>query len=123
MKLSLETSQLLKECGFPQDSYFQWIFIHSAVNPEYNHWELLDKEHVLYIKDADIQYACPTSDEILELLPNELGEFYLSITKMNKGTYSVGYYFENSTKQDFGNKSLPEAIAQMYIFLRREKLI
>lgn len=127
MKLSLETSKLLKECGFPQGTEWFW---YKGYSPKENSWlTTLGLKNEKYIHHSS-GYACPTSDEILELLPvkiilhnGEEGVFRVEITEYSGiREYECGYMGQNDFRYYYG-KNLPEALAQTYIFLRREKLI
>lgn len=126
---SLETSKKLKAAGFRQDTFFQWIFVHSAINSEYNHWELLDKEHPLYCKNAEIQYASFCSDELLSELPFKLrfqyDDYWFQIQKLKNGSYDVRYsdWQHMKVKKIFQDELLCEALSQMWLWLKSEGII
>lgn len=123
---SLETSKLLKETGFRQDSYFQWE--QSLVKNEEKKWV------ISYSKEDRIVYgkiSAPTSDELLEDLPyriiHENEDCILKVAKDKEGylVYYVKDYYgdEMEIPAKFMNFLLPEAVAQMYLWLRKEGLI
>lgn len=120
-KLSLETSKLLKEVGFPQETKFCFFKQNTNEGDYYalgvrignriyeSYTKAFDEQ--FHIKDDCTIIACPSSDEILELLP--LGT---DITKKYDG-WDISCHCWSSTKSKwFDDISLPEALAQMYIF-------
>lgn len=125
-KVCLETAKALKNAGFRQE----------GINSYWNNYENPDIESKVcsegYPKSAwavSETYAAPTSDEILEELPYSLrfteSDYWLWVTKLKHGTYEVRYTdaFHRKVKRITQDESLPEALAQMWLFLRKEKLI
>lgn len=125
---SLEMSRKLKNAGFPQHTDYYWEIVAkngvlSASNPFITHRPSCDNEH----------YAAPTTDELLAKLPRilwkELEHWDLIIKKgLFKESWESGYWkiFRNCTMfyhaplKCIENKSLPEALAQMYLWLKSE---
>lgn len=84
------------------------------------------------VPDINNKFACPTSDEILELLPYRINpQNYPCDLNIWRGPKNWHVAYVNPVhipqkKQWAYNgigESLVEELAQMYIFLRREKLI
>lgn len=124
--VSLETAKQLKEAGFSQDSPFNWVEYSSEYMPKvfFSEYGL---DTVRYIKIC----SAPTTDELLEELPITIPYFdkqgNLGMCKHEKG-YSVYYEVENDYEKSsifnvFVNESLPEALAQMWLWLKKEGLL
>lgn len=128
--VSLETSKALKEAGFRQDTSYFWYTGYEPRGPIYFKTDL----HLMNIKYIHHSngFASPTSDEILEELPssiiwNSTEPYGLRIEKDSDKYVTVWYYRENhcgeSSLDKFGSESLPEALAQMYLWLSKEGLL
>ena len=108
----------LKEARWKKETEFWWIEYHCGDMKE--HWELREKP---LIKCRLI--SAPLATEILEELPDKLGNLEeLTIHKLPKGAWRVNYWDNEKLKviQKF-DKSLPNALAKMWLYLRKEKLI
>lgn len=95
--VSLDTAKLLKEARFPQMCQYGEPVTKKGVH------EVFDK---------------PTTDELLEELPYAIN--------INKGPfeYRVSYHIVARVDNiNFLDKSLPEALAQMWLFLKKENLL
>ncbi len=125
---TLETSKLLKEAGFPQETehcYVERTYEPGLVgnNPDIEliRSETINKHYYHKVSDEMIAYS-PTADEILDELPHSIeleGEVYnLRISKFIDG-YGLSY----SWRDDCYNESLAEAAAKMYFYLRKEGII
>lgn len=108
-KVSLETAKLLKENGFRKECHFGYCDGELECNPSPTEWPI---------------YA-PTTDELLEELPWH--------TQIYKGTDgNLGQYIchldarsvigQKETKW-FYHKDLCEALAQMWLYLKKEGLL
>lgn len=126
--VSLETAKLLKENGFRQDAFFHYYFCPEGVpetqSTEYE-WKI---SAVCGVDSLDDEIAAPTSDELLEELPDFLNcEALMYWKKMWRG--EMCYFAEisliNRKKESktFSGKSMPEAMAQMWLYLKREGLL
>jgi len=127
--VSLETAKLLKENGFRQDSYHFYypILEHEVrmVKEPYERavsfptgktlrWELAMGYEEDYCGNDVDKIAAPTTDEFLEELPAGT-----SIRKQ----FSLGFEVWNpyiKSGRLFINESLPEALAQCWIYLKKE---
>jgi hypothetical protein len=135
--VSLETAKALKEAGFNKNTAFYWKPVRGASRtlplPIFR-WELENYTNC----DAE-DYAAPTTDELLEALPkvrslktdNVEGDggcldYNLQIKFRREGDYIYVGYVSGSGIRSGGeqeNKSLVEALAQMWLWLRKEGLI
>lgn len=110
--VSLETAKMLKEEGFRQDAIFNWCIPQSEFRCQDPH-----VPHQFDCMTNKKLCSAPTSDELFEELPMAI--------EINKGLkYRVSYYM--SFKRDnvsFLRESLPECLAQMWLWLKKEKLI
>lgn len=119
--VSLETAKLLKENGFRQDTHFFWANPHN----KYSLWTKTDVyswgyEHTIqdWIDESNpVLYAAPTTDELLEKLPPDL-----MIREAFNLRYEVGHVNINDGKL-FGHEYLPEALAQMWLYHKKEGLL
>lgn len=126
--VSLETSKLLKEAGYPQQSYFHW---RKAGNLG---WQV--EMHLGTMMPG--QFAAPTAEEILERLPTEINipfkngkkrndNHILTMRKVNYPNlngYRVRYWYPNSREEiNFYDKSLAEAVGKLYLYLAKEGLL
>ena len=115
--VSLETAKLLKEAGFRQDTEMFWY-----PNPNGTTWDyILVTKDFKRVSGGLIYTAAPTTDELLEELPSRLNE-HSGVLLIFKETdaYEVCYGGHDNR---FINVSLPEALAQCWLWLRKEKLI
>jgi len=125
----LETSKLLKEAGFKQEnaSYF---FIDGTPA----HISEISCYNDLIIDGYDVQ-ARFTTDELLAELPRVVmfdgEEHWLSIRRINK--FRVFYYYYQHDDicylrmleglSHIEHESLPEALARMWLWLKKEGLL
>lgn len=125
---SLATSKLLKEAGFPQDTYFE-----HAEMVGYWEQEKYKSEWVLRVKGEKSNIAnvlntvsSATSDEILDKLPWQIFKnnnyFRLHIYKL-ENHYKLMYVYFSEHCAYVHDESLSEALAQMWIFLNKEGLL
>ena len=131
---SLELCKQLKEAGFLQDTHFKW-----------NVW---DKNDELYIGEVDASwtqeewenytedynppksefFAAPTTDELLNELPHEVYcvKDYTTVTT-DPDSPQVFYYRVNyglgKKPVYFESRWLPNALAKMWLYLKKEGLI
>lgn len=132
--VSLELSKQLKDAGYPQSvSEFNWIRVDERV-------ELSHKDHEYLLADykSSIEKECvsPTADEILDQLPNEIVgdegmKFDLDIWKDNDhNSWVISYWWDEDTRhksdtkiQSFEHSTLAEAVAKMWLYLKKGELI
>jgi hypothetical protein len=120
--VSLELAKQMKEAGFNKETEFWWV--HNKIRDT---WEIkyglseCIKEH----QESWEHYPAPLATEILEELPNELGNLKeLTIHKLPEEKWRVNYWDDEKLKciQKF-DKSLPNALAKLWLYLRKEKII
>ncbi len=121
---SLELSRKLKKAGFPQKvNEFYWAGKVYQEEP----YTLLYLEEIKNIKDYEY-IASPTADEILDLLPKNIGIYYLNTSKLDDSWHCT-YDFVNTAKAKYERKhsefseTLADAAALMWLFLKKENLI
>jgi len=123
--VSLKTAKLLKEAGFPQETaLFYRVDEFGNVFERNANEDPLKMQKVL---GTNIYYAKPTIDELLEELPESLiQDGYLAMMKIIRTPSKEYFVTYQSSREDRGtveNESLPEALAQMWLWLKKEKLI
>lgn len=110
--VSLEIAKQLKEAGWTKETEFWWVIYDKD-------WFLAHIDEGL--TDTNNQIPAPLATEILEELPKG------KIRILNRYKhYEV--YFEHDDKlpidqQYITNMSLPEALANMWLYLKKEKLL
>ena len=140
---SLKWAKKLKESGYVQEGEFYWSLddeatrrkgekvYHLAKYPECTHYDCYSKqtEH----------YSAPLTDELLERLPNEVEvkeRFYIITIIPQKDDSAVFYKCKNErcyncpdvrggmpcNKYGQVADKLPDALAEMYVFLSKEGL-
>lgn len=111
--VSLKTAQELKAAGFPQNT------THYSFRPDGEAFILQDPS-----KRREHYIAAPSSDEILEELPEEIkdNDDWLTIQKAN-GLYCVMYTQYGQPKPYFENASLVEALSAMWLYLKQQGLL
>lgn len=130
--VSLETAKLLKESGFIKDNISHaWCMVTMNTSDE-GHMVLLPTSPEIEVKGipelaTTHYYDAPNTDELLEELPEYIiqRKWMLTIVKNDCGGYWVAYSNENGTgyQEAFINESLPECLAQMYLYLHKEGLL
>ena len=123
-----QTCLKMKELGYPQGNPFLKWAQHSY------DFKLYEKDDFNAIEECP-QCAAPLATEILEELPetikhiiNELpgevyGQFRLRTMKSSPEGYWVSYEHSGRICKNICNKNLAEALAQLWIYLKENKLI
>lgn len=137
--VSLKTAKELKEAGFGQEGIHFYHYAHKKIN-EYHYRDCqvigLRNDEAMYPSEHWDRISAPTTDELLEELPKlikkndststpEIVDWYFEI-KYRDGKWEAGYhwyYYEYMDGFIEKSKSLPEALAQMYLFLAKEGLL
>lgn len=132
--VSLDLAKQLKEAGYPQESEFCW---YSHRHPNINggkFYDTLEWGHA-YEGDYDtynLLAAAPLANELLEQLPYYIEQgtgYYLNCTKAGEGMYICFYRADNDehtpvmNMKSFGGGSLPDALAEMWLYLKKENLL
>lgn len=121
--VNLETAKKLKDAGFKQDTQYYW-----KINPFNDEWYITS----LRMDKRFAAFSAPTTDELLEELPacvvKEIASkhdvnCWLQIDKIGDSEYYVGYVHSQNVLYDLFNESLPEALSQMWLFLKKEGLL
>lgn len=138
--VSLETAKMLKEAGFTQDNIgFYYLtstslkYILNQPIPNSLHETSFLASHEDHrrwtMKEDFYNYAAPTIDELLEELPFRLrmedDDYWFQIQKIKDRTYDVRYTNHNhrDTICIEQHKYLSEAVAKMYLWLKKEGLL
>lgn len=124
--VSLETALALAEAGFLEDGiHFFWGRRKNPFGGHYKH-DLFSSTEPGLIECV----AAPTSDEILEELPYRIAalkpqQYILELViHKHSGDFTVGYRGEPFTRNKWiTSESLPEALASMWLWLHKEKLV
>ena len=132
---SLDLCKKLKKAGYPQEGEFWWIvdvatpyivFNDVKNNTKYLHY----KEFCVAPLASEIMERLPAS-EIMERLPDSITKdimtFGLQINKQNINQYAVGWcncvYGKYLNEEICFNKSLCNALAEMYLYLAEQGLL
>lgn len=129
----LETAKALKEAGFKQDdSSFYFVNWGKVQVWQCRHKEYIDKYWDEVVDKGYTTLAAPTTDELLEELPQYLdsknaGNLTLESVDFGK-QWSLFYpikdeFGEDSWLHEERESSLPEALAAMWLFLKKEGLL
>ena len=125
--VSLETAKLLKEEGFPQETaLFYRVDEFGNVFERNANEDPLKMQKVL---GTNIYYAKPTTDELLEELPREIRhkearEIQPLRIYFGRKDLSVEYHLAFTLALHIcQHKELPEALAQMWLWLKKENLL
>lgn len=120
-------AKLLKEEGFNQNSEllfskFIGIKLLSLSTSEYH---IIRNESVEIFRTTHDLISAPTTDELLEELPDFINGYFLTIVKCDK-YFWVGYDNEFNDKKTlcaFENGLLPDALANIWLYLKKENLL
>lgn len=128
---NLETSRLLKENGFPQKTLIFWEYGHPNMKGQWEQkeWYLSD-----YYTKSDKAISSPSTDDLLEQLPQIIGEvgkrftrqiiiqeYYIIITYEERCFGSGKTLIRETYETDKYN--LVESLAQMWLWLKKEGMI
>lgn len=126
--VSLESAKQLKEKGYPQQSsYFWWT---SALRTNGKEEFYLPNDFIVDIGELNEfdyrkDYAAPTVDEVLDLLPERIeGYKTLGMGKV-MGEWVIGYQKIGNELQAIRtvDKSLADAAAKMWLYLKENNLL
>lgn len=131
--VSLELAKQLEENGYPQkDSLFKWSFDREST-PQ---WEIVCNQDRMW--DEYQLLAAPLATELLEQLPvgiepkDDKDEFVWNLTilkmplipkKPEEWFVSYSALGINKEYKYFQSVTLPDALAMMYLYLKKEELI
>lgn len=128
---SLETSKILKEAGINAFAQYKWcglktskyILNQEIPNTEEIKWFLIHESdprfHAHSKEWVPESYYAYSTDELLSELPKNLDGNKLRITFFTNGACEVWYAGIKPQVNDI----LPEALAQMWLWLKKEGLI
>jgi hypothetical protein len=126
LSVSLETAKKLKEAGWNKPT--------ALVYTNYYHGEPTEKMHLefpVHTTDPNKLYA-PTTDEILADLPKTINGYansdnknvsYIVAVFKGEDTYFAGYFFYGIELIVFKNKSLVEALAELWLWAKEKGYI
>lgn len=115
--VTLETAKALKEAGFPQITDLFWTEMDGSMH-------ITEMRGIIHD-----DYAAPTSEEILEELASGIRikahHLYLQMGKMTDNLFTVSYRSMTDIEMDIQKdaESLPEALAAMWLYLKKEGLL
>ena len=121
--VTLKTAKRMKELGFSQETDCWWSKLKNDKWHVYTKWQI--GNHPELFKDT---LSAPISDEILEVLPETIvvsNKIYVLWVNKVDGVWRCGYEEEPNSCLFFqeNNKSLPEALGQMFNYLKEKELI
>lgn len=128
--VSLDMAKLLKENGFRQDTSLIWAkpfdinnnFTGDELEVETNDWlRYQGMQHAIFC-------AAPTTDELLEELPEEIETIAKGSLTINKLNNKYEVLYDDGLERLVclmicTNESLSEALASMWLYLKREGLL
>lgn len=119
--VSLETAKKLKDAGFEKETERRWVHLKSkktVMESKIDTWKCLTEDW-----DVDkLGYAAPNTDELLENIPHVLQHKRLTIRKYYNA-YGAGYMMDEGWIECFEAKELPEVLALLWLFLKKEGLL
>lgn len=125
--VSLDLAKQLKEAGYPQGTEFYWHRRGKDVseNPAYKS-RVIDQRTLNTMSDQGSYVAAPLATELLEQLPPRIEGEDLEVYK-GIGGPDYHYYVQYAARrhnegvlQCLGAESLPDALAQMWLWLKKE---
>ena len=131
--VSLELAKRLKEAGYPQDGEYWYYREHGGEGEVLFHNEIAAEMGHGFLPDSKIA-AAPLATELLERLPQRIGinktkDFTLQVWKTDYAEYVVMYvgldHESKLTAHDPAahDKSLPDALAEMYLWLKENNYL
>jgi len=132
--VSLELAKELKEAGWKKETEFWWEeWIKNAHTP-YKSYLVREKRNIPYLEGRMEYISAPLATEILEDLPAYITqgkwEHILKILKIEKENYSVNYTNNECRslgdcfcRQMFVDKPLPNVLAKMWLYLKKNNLL
>lgn len=117
--VDLEIAKELKENGFPQESFIDWLY--NATDE----WCLVSQECSAYDKDRWVEIdknrvcSAPTSDEILKELPNQIEKRRLEIIA-GENSFLAIYEKGNMKLSGHLNDKLSNSLASLWLNLKKE---
>jgi hypothetical protein len=120
--VSLDMAKKLKETGYPQEeSLFHWLAKGEHVLIKYFEYLVIQKEY------ANMLFAAPTTDELLERLPHCVSfDFYFEFLK-RQPYYMVSYISARQQKnlhsEQSSIKDPTNCLAQMWLWLKENNLL
>ena len=119
--VSLEIARELKGAGWEKETEFWWVITltsnwHISMGKPDEGWCILNKGNY---------FAAPLATEILEELPYRIkGQYGLRIYKFTEYNCQVCYWdLDGNLKHDEFDKFLPNALAKMWLYLKKENLL
>lgn len=116
--VSLELAKQLKEAGYPNNTLWYWA-VEMYNGYETDRWSLAPTEHLL---EEHVKCPAPLTDEILAQLPHNI-----KIVRLHDATnqaHKVGWFSVWLSKHPNSpvekNKSLPDALAKMWLYLKKD---
>lgn len=116
---SLELCKRLKGLGVKQESFFKWIQVNhpkEGLGEPHIQWDVgEDYDNTLIHDDWTMtSWSAFTVAELVEMLPAEIGNPHLEMSKTREGDYSIEYLCSNNFTVC---KTFPNACAEMLIHL------
>ena len=125
---SLEMSKKLAEAGWKKETEFWWIDRQDNVkNARNKGFELCSEYDFAYYNRDAIKYPAPLATDILEELPPAFKEddYQISMEMENECFWCVMYTNVHTQTVDYEtkDKSFINALTQMWLYLKQEKIL
>jgi len=140
--VSFELAKQLKKAEYPQETEFYWCDKFPLVSSAPIIIDKITREKrktgngggAIYFEKLAVDalmnniYPAPLATEVLEELPRFIGNsnYELTIVHKSYGNYCVSFYddgTESSYSEEQFDRSLPDALARMWLYLKKEELL
>lgn len=111
--ISLETAKRLKAAGWKKPTAF--VYFDSMLHSKCEQWNLLPSDTDKFRGDTQEDCYAPTAEEVLRELPEAINGKCLLIRRFNN-TWRVSYGLGECAETEWGEESLSEAAAQMWLW-------
>ena len=115
--VSLPLAKIMRDMGFPQTSEFRWVCQRGRPNMgDKPNWYILETERT-YNFTGKNKASCYLATELAEWLPNNI------IMGKRKADWFIDDDVYATSGKKFEDKSLPDAMAKMLIYLAKNNLL
>lgn len=120
----IDTCKQFQEMGLFKGSIFVWSRVYGDIRP-------VIRKDLPRLEEDNWLYCCPTTDEILAVLPNMLKKKYELFVRKDSEGFDVGYEDSYSNEDEvtydteyfISNISLPQALSKLFLKLKSENIV